>query len=98
MKIVLITGSCGLVGAESVDFFHKKGFKIIGVDNNLRKYFFGKQGSTLWLKKRLLKNHKNYKHFNIDIRSYSKLRNIYSKYKKQIKLIIHALNIKKKGV
>ena len=31
MKYVLITGSCGLVGAEAVKFFHGKNFKVIGV-------------------------------------------------------------------
>ena len=42
MKVALITGSCGLVGSESSIFFSKKNFKIIGIDNNFRKYFFGK--------------------------------------------------------
>ncbi len=42
MSVVLITGSSGLVGSESVNFFSKKGFDVIGIDNNLRKFFFGK--------------------------------------------------------
>ncbi len=36
MSIVLITGSCGLVGSDSVKFFVSKGFDVIGIDNNLR--------------------------------------------------------------
>ena len=55
MSIVIITGSNGLVGSEAVNFFSKKGFKVIGIDNNLRKFFFGNDGSTSWLKKKLLK-------------------------------------------
>ena len=51
MKIALITGSCGLVGSESSIFFSKKGFKIIGIDNNYRKFFFGKEGDISWVKK-----------------------------------------------
>ena len=39
MSIILITGSSGLVGSESVNFFSKKGFDVIGIDNNLRKFF-----------------------------------------------------------
>mgnify|MGYP006162529753 CR=1 FL=1 len=39
MSIALITGSSGLVGSESVKFFSEKGFDIIGIDNNLRKFF-----------------------------------------------------------
>ena len=56
MKIALITGSCGLVGSESVDYFVKKNFLVIGIDNNLRKYFLGNDGSTLWMKNNLKKN------------------------------------------
>ena len=51
MSIALITGATGLVGSEAVSFFHEKGFEIIGIDNNLRKFFFGKDGSTIMLKK-----------------------------------------------
>ena len=39
MSIVLITGSGELVGSESVNFFCKKGFNVIGIDNNLRNFF-----------------------------------------------------------
>ena len=55
MPKVIITGSIGLVGSEAVNFFSKKGFEVIGIDNNLRKFFFGNDGSTSWLKKKLLK-------------------------------------------
>ena len=55
MSIAIITGSTGLVGSEAVNFFHDKGFDVIGIDNNLRKLFFGKNGSTSWLKSELLK-------------------------------------------
>ena len=68
MKIALITGSCGLVGSESAIFFEKKGFKVIGIDNNSRKFFFGKDGDVSWVKKKLIKNLKNYIHFNTDVR------------------------------
>ena len=91
MNIALITGSCGLVGSESVDFFIKKKFYVLGLDNNLREFFFGKNGSTIWLKKKIKETYKkNYKHFNIDIRDYSKLEEIFKKYKTKIKVIIHS--------
>ena len=50
MALVLITGSCGLVGSESSEFFSRKGFEILGIDNNSRKNFFGKDGDTNWIK------------------------------------------------
>ena len=53
MKIAIITGSCGLVGSESSIYFSKKGFKIIGIDNNIRKFFFGKDGDITRIKQKL---------------------------------------------
>ena len=53
MKVALITGSCGLVGSESSIFFSQKGFKIIGIDNNSRRFFFGKDGDINWVKRKL---------------------------------------------
>ena len=89
MSLVLITGSCGLVGSEAAIFFSKKGFEILGVDNNARKFFFGPDGDISWIKKSLKKKIKNYNHYNIDIRNYNSLKKIFSKYRSQIKLIIH---------
>ena len=89
MSIVLITGSNGLVGSESVNFFSKKGFDVVGIDNNLRKFFFGNAASTIWLKNSLIKQNKRYQHFSIDIRNYTALEKIFKKFKKNISLIIH---------
>ena len=55
MSIILITGSCGLVGSEAVEHFSKKGFDIVGVDNNIRKSFFGKDGDNTQIKNYLKK-------------------------------------------
>ena len=89
MSLAIITGSTGLVGSEAVNFFHDKGFDIIGIDNNLRKLFFGKNGSTIWLKSQLLKRNKNFKNHHIDIRNFTGLEKIFKKYSKKISVIIH---------
>jgi|TARA_B110000459_G_scaffold95192_1_gene106268 CDP-paratose 2-epimerase len=89
MSIVVITGSSGLIGSESVKFFCEKGFDVIGIDNNLRKFFFGDDGSTLSVKNQLKKAHKNFTSLNIDIRNYNNLEKVFKKYKKNISLIIH---------
>ena len=89
MSIVLITGSSGLVGSESVSFFSKKGFDVIGIDNNLREFFFGNEGSTKKIKDELLKKNKKFKNYNTDIRNYGALEKIFTRYKKNISLIIH---------
>ena len=89
MSIVLITGSNGLVGSESVNFFSDKGFEVVGVDNDLRKYFFGKNASTKWQNKILMKRNKKFKNYTADVRNFQSLNKIFRKYKKDIKLIIH---------
>ncbi|MDC3138429.1 NAD-dependent epimerase/dehydratase family protein [Candidatus Pelagibacter sp.] len=89
MSLAIITGSSGLVGSESVNFFCDKGFEVIGIDNNLRKFFFGKNGSTSWIKSQLIKRNKNFRSLDIDIRNFSKLNHLFKKYSKNISVIIH---------
>ena len=48
MSTVLVTGSAGLIGSESVHFFAEQGFNIIGIDNDMRSVFFGESASTSW--------------------------------------------------
>jgi CDP-paratose 2-epimerase len=90
MKIALITGSSGLIGGESVEFFANKFDKIIGIDNNLRSYFFGEEGSTEWNKKRLQDKFSTFKSHNLDIRNYEQLEIIFKEHGNDISLIIHA--------
>ena len=88
MKTIIITGSCGLIGHELSNFFLKKNFRVVGIDNNFRKYFFGNQSSVKWVEQILIKN-KNYFHFNIDIRNKRILENKIFKKFKNVKGIIH---------
>ena len=48
MSVAIITGSGGLIGSESVRFFYDKFDVVVGVDNNMRAYFFGPESSTDW--------------------------------------------------
>jgi len=89
MDIAIITGSAGLIGSEAAEFFSKKNFKIVGIDNNLREYFFGEDGSTDWNKNRLEKDIAGYTHKNVDIRDVGELAKIFKQYNTDIKLIIH---------
>ena len=68
MKI-LITGSSGLVGSEAVEHFDKQGHDIVGVDNNMRRVFFGAAGDTGWNLQRLKSIAKHFAHFDLDIRN-----------------------------
>jgi CDP-paratose 2-epimerase len=90
MRVAIITGSAGLIGSEAVEFFSKKFDTVIGIDNNMRAYFFGADGSTEWNRDRLQEQIPNYKHYKADIRNYEEIKNIFNTYNTDIKLIVHA--------
>jgi len=66
--IVLVTGSCGLIGSEVCLHFSQAGYSVLGVDNNQRKVFFGPEGDTSWTLERLHRTIPGYQHREIDIR------------------------------
>ena len=53
MTVALITGSAGLVGAEAVRLFARRGMTVVGIDNDMRRVFFGEEGSTRWQREML---------------------------------------------
>lgn len=88
IKKILITGSAGLIGSESAKFFANLDFEIHGIDNDMRKYFFGKEASTEWSRKNLTTELKDkYIHYSIDIRDKEGLEKIFKK--NTFDLIIH---------
>ena len=89
MKVALITGSAGLIGSQACQFFHEKKYKIIGIDNFMRSYFFGESACTKNSNKQLEEDLSNFEHYNIDIRNIDKLKDIFTKYGSNIDIIIH---------
>ncbi|HEY8559754.1 MAG TPA: NAD-dependent epimerase/dehydratase family protein [Pyrinomonadaceae bacterium] len=89
MSIAIITGSAGLVGSEAASYFHEKGFEIVGIDNNLRKEFFGEDATTDERKRILSQSLKNYRHHDEDIRNDQFIESLFENYGNQIKLIVH---------
>ena len=90
MKTVIITGASGLIGSEAVQFFSEKGMRVIGIDNDMRREFFGEEASTEWNRKRLEEEFKDFHHYSLDIRSEKEMDGLFSKYGKEIDLVIHA--------
>lgn len=45
MSVVVVTGSAGLVGSETADLFASLGFDVVGIDNDMRRTFFGEEAS-----------------------------------------------------
>src|SRR5437667_2863133 len=66
---ILVTGSSGLIGSETVEHFDSLGHQVFGMDNNMRADFFGPMGDTTWNLERLQTNTKQFSHFPIDIRN-----------------------------
>ncbi len=89
MKVAIVSGSAGLIGSEAVSFFSDHFDVVVGVDNNLRQYFFGKEGSNQWNKNRLQEQFSNYRHRNIDIRDVDSLKVLFDEYNTDIKLVLH---------
>ena len=89
MRIAVITGSAGLIGSQACDFFSERGYKIIGIDNDMRSYFFGEGSSTKDSLESLKSKINDYEHYNIDIRDYEKLNQIFNKYSSDIDIVIH---------
>lgn len=89
MSVVVVTGASGLIGSEAVEFFADKGHNIVGVDNDMRKYFFGDDASTTWRNNQLKEKISNYTHQDIDIRNIDDLESLFKKYNNDISLIIH---------
>ena len=68
MKTVLVTGSSGLIGSEAVAHYDRLGWAVHGVDNNMRRQFFGEKGDTLWNLARLREVTRHFVHHDLDIR------------------------------
>jgi CDP-paratose 2-epimerase len=91
VSVALITGSAGLIGSEAAFFFAKEGFEIVGIDNDMRSFFFGAEASTTrncdHLKNQL---GSQYRHIDGDIRDQQLVERIFSTYGDRISLVIHA--------
>ena len=84
---ILVTGSSGLIGSEAVEHFDRQGSEVYGVDNNMRRMFFGDQGDTSWNLDRLRKITKNFIHHDLDIRDRGAMENLFRSHR--FDLVIH---------
>ena len=91
MSVVVVTGSAGLIGSESVSFFAERGHEVVGVDNDFRARFFGADASTRWNRLALESRFPNtYTHVDADIRDTDAIDTLFGRYGKRIALVIHA--------
>jgi CDP-paratose 2-epimerase len=91
VSVAVITGSTGLVGSEAASYFGELGMDVVGVDNDMRKVFFGSEASTNWNRERLEGSlGGRYAHHSVDIRDRQKVDEIFGRHGKAIELVIHA--------
>jgi CDP-paratose 2-epimerase len=69
MKRLLVTGSNGLIGSEMARHFHRLGWDVDGIDNNMRADFFGPSGDTRWNQRQLARDCPGFRHHEIDMRN-----------------------------
>jgi len=90
MSVAIITGANGLIGSEAAIYFAELGFDIVGIDNNMRKVFFGEEASNQWNQQRLTKRlGLRYTHVNEDIRNKEAIENLFAKFGSDIAVVIH---------
>ncbi|MFM1942311.1 MAG: hypothetical protein RI897_1293 [Verrucomicrobiota bacterium] len=76
---ILVTGSSGLIGSEAVVRYDREGHEVVGVDNNMRREFFGPGGDTLWNLERLRQGTKRFRHESLDIRDREKIVDLFKR-------------------
>src|SRR5204862_6048564 len=89
MRRIIVTGSAGLIGSESVRHFAADGHRVIGIDNDMRSRFFGVEASTQKTRDELMETVRDYEHHDIDIRDAEKVMALFKKQSNDIVAVIH---------
>src|ERR671939_447042 len=88
VKMALVTGSSGLIGSEMVSFLDGRGWRVYGVDNNMRADFFGPHGDTTWNLERLRRETRRFEHHDLDVRDRAAMARLVAETKPD--LVVHA--------
>src|SRR5436190_10175672 len=90
MRTIVVTGSEGLIGSETVKRFGKEGAHVVGIDNAMRARFFGMEASTKKIRDHLIANVRGYDHHDLDIRDASAVAKLFKSYSGKIDAIVHS--------
>src|SRR5215218_7581526 len=89
MPIAIVTGSGGLIGSESVRHFAELGFDVVGVENDMRAYFFGREASTSPVPQRLVEEVDRFRHVELDIRDGEGVMQLFARHARELAVVIH---------
>jgi CDP-paratose 2-epimerase len=89
MRTIIVTGSAGLIGSETVRRFAADGIRVVGIDNDMRAEFFGAEASTKKIRDHLIANVRRYEHHDLDIRNALAIMALFKQYRGTIAAIVH---------
>jgi CDP-paratose 2-epimerase len=89
MRKIIVTGSAGLIGSETVRHFARDGFRVIGLDNDMRSRFFGEEASTKKTRDELLGTVPNYEHHSVDIRDAGEVLELFKENSADLAAVVH---------
>ncbi len=90
MSVAVVTGSAGLIGSEASAFFAGLGLDVVGIDNDMRRTFFGDEASTAWNRARLeTQLGRRYRHLALDIRDADAIDRVFCEIGPAVKLVVH---------
>jgi CDP-paratose 2-epimerase len=90
MSVAVITGSAGLIGSEASVCFAGMGLDVVGIDNDMRKTFFGEEASTAANCARLeAQLGRRYRHLPLDIRDSADIDRLFRDLGSDVTLIVH---------
>src|SRR5437588_1961898 len=88
-RTIIVTGSAGLIGSESVRRFAREGARVLGIDNDMRAEFFGDEASTKKTRDDLIANFRDYEHHDMDIREPAAVMDLFKQHRGTIEAIVH---------
>ncbi len=89
MSVAIITGSAGLIGSEATRHFAERGLEVVGIDNDMRRYFFGDEASTAWNREQIEAQVPGYRAPRLDIRDRQRSSAFSALRAATIELVIH---------
>jgi CDP-paratose 2-epimerase len=90
MDIAIVTGAAGLIGSEAVRFLSARGLSVVGIDNDMRREFFGEEASTAWNRRRLLDEVPGYRHLDCDVRNEAAVGRLFAELGTDVRLVVHS--------
>jgi CDP-paratose 2-epimerase len=90
VSVAVVTGSSGLIGSEAVEFLHEHGLEVVGIDNDMRAYFFGQEASTRWNAERLRELLPRFHGVALDVRDQDGVMGLFRSYGPAISLVVHS--------